>query len=81
MTVAVVVDGVGESCTGRSKDILQSFCMKLPEEDCLPALKLPYREDKCGKYEISCDGDRCVNGLAVCDLERDCEDAKDERYW
>ena len=77
-----ILDGVRQSCRGESKDYLQSLCMQLPDENCLPALKQPEEEKKeCSEYEFKCDGNRCVHGLSVCDFARDCEDATDELHW
>ena len=52
--------------------------MQLPEDDCSDG---PEQPDNCGKYEVSCGNDQCVNGLALCDREPDCYNGGDELQW
>lgn len=66
-------------CRGASRDYLESICMQLPEEDCLPAL--PMNDSKCTEDEFDCGDGQCVHGLQLCDHKFDCKSGADELKW
>ena len=65
-------------CSGPSRDYLESLCMMLPDEKCLPAV---VGELGCSENEFQCGDGKCVSSLAVCNREVDCCDASDEVGW
>ena len=74
-----VVDGVRYSCHGEGRDYLESLCMKLPDEECLPAIASPVQP--CGEYEFSCGDGQCIPGLGVCNNKYECLSGADEKEW
>lgn len=73
------IDGVRGICHGEGRDYLESLCMKLPEQDCLPVLDSPAHY--CGEHEFSCGDGQCIETLAVCDYKFDCLNGQDEVNW
>jgi len=55
------IDGVRGICHGEGRDYLESLCMKLPEQDCLPVLDSPAHY--CGEHEFSCGDGQCIETL------------------
>lgn len=74
----ICAEAVRRNCRGDARGQLESACMELPDKDCYEG---PDRPDQCEKYEVSCGNDQCVNGLALCDREKDCYNGGDERLW
>lgn len=68
-----------ESCDGESKVFLDSICMKLPEEKCLPAGYIG--NGGCGEHEFHCGDGQCIHGLGVCDEKYQCLNGHDESLW
>ncbi|KAF6017572.1 hypothetical protein EB796_024123 [Bugula neritina] len=73
------LDGVRYSCNGEGRDYLESLCMKLPDEECLPAIASPVQP--CGEHEFSCGDGQCIPGLGVCNNKYECLSGADEEEW
>jgi len=67
------------SCHGEGRDYLESLCMKLPEEECLPAIESPVQP--CADHEFSCGDGQCIPDVKLCDGVFDCCDFSDESQW
>jgi hypothetical protein len=77
--ILCVLDGVRESCHGKSRDQLEKICMRLPEDMCLSA---PYMErPMCEEHEWDCGDGQCIHGLGVCDNKYQCMNGADELEW
>ena len=73
-------DGVREGgCSGPSRDYLESLCMMLPDEKCLPAPEM--NKTDCSDIEFDCGNGQCIPGLKLCDNGFDCYNGADELEW
>ncbi len=67
-----------EGCKGEARDTLESLCMKLPTDRCLPGVGM---DGRCDEHEFSCGDGQCIHGLGVCDHKYQCMNGADEINW
>lgn len=77
--VLTVLEFIREGCHGKSRDLLESMCERLPDEDCIPH---PYMNgSRCDEEEFDCGDGQCIPGLGVCDNKFHCMNGQDELNW